>query len=374
MDAAKKEKIIRADFARDIYCVMGMPLDRIDMEGSIDRITKTIIDDTPCFLSTPNLNFFVQSLSDNQFTKSIIESDLSVADGNPVCWLARLLEVPISQRIAGSSMFEELIARSPDSPVKVFFFGGQDDVADQASKIINSKKCGVVCVGSLNPGMGSVDDMSSDSIIENIEKAGADFIVVSLGAKKGQAWILKNKENLSAPVFSHLGAVVNFVAGKIDRAPSLAQSLSLEWLWRIKEEPYLWKRYFLDGSVFLRVLLFTVLPHVWYKKSLARKGLVSQSFRMSISEKADEVTISARGSATRETLLPHRDSLALVAQNDGVQVKLDMDQVTFLDESSLGLLTLFEKHLGSNFSISKASEEAREILRFNRMDHLIKSG
>ena len=53
----------------------------------------------------------------------------------------------------------------------------------------------------------------------------------------------------------HLGATINFQAGTVKRAPYTIQKLGLEWLWRIKEEPYLWRRYFHDGSVLLNLLL-----------------------------------------------------------------------------------------------------------------------
>jgi len=84
-------------------------------------------------------------------------------------------------------------------------------------------------------------------VLQAINASQADFLVVALGAKKGQAWILHNLEHLQVPVVSHLGAVVNFVAGTVQRAPAAWQRAGLEWLWRIKEEPALFGRYWNDG-------------------------------------------------------------------------------------------------------------------------------
>ena len=65
-----------------------------------------------------------------------------------------------------------------------------------------------------------------------------DFLAVSLGAKKGQAWLLRNHHRLQIPVRAHLGATINFQTGTVKRAPaSIRQALGFEWLWRIKEEP-----------------------------------------------------------------------------------------------------------------------------------------
>jgi N-acetylglucosaminyldiphosphoundecaprenol N-acetyl-beta-D-mannosaminyltransferase len=97
--------------------------------------------------------------------------------------------------------------------------------------------------------------------------------VVALGAEKGQKWILKNKEKLNAPVISHLGAVINFVAGTVTRAPVFWQRFGLEWLWRVKQEPQLWQRYLSDGVKFLYLLSFKVLPLAIYDRILKMRYL-----------------------------------------------------------------------------------------------------
>lgn len=84
--------------------------------------------------------------------------------------------------------------------------------------------------------------MSNAETIERINASGADFLVVSLGARKGQAWIMQNRQHLSVLLISHLDAMVNFVAGTVSRAQQWMQRFGLEWLWRIKEEPVLWRR------------------------------------------------------------------------------------------------------------------------------------
>jgi len=80
------------------------------------------------------------------------------------------------------------------------------------------------------------------------------------GRQKGQAWIEHNRTHITVPIISHLGAVINFVAGKLSRAPVWVQRTGLEWLWRIKEEPSLWRRYASDGLVLLKLLITRVVP------------------------------------------------------------------------------------------------------------------
>lgn len=113
--------------------------------------------------------------------------------------------------------------------------------------------------GFFDPGFVSID-LSSVEIINEINAAEPDFVVVALGAKKGQSWIRKSKEHIVAPVISHLGAVINFVAGTVDRAPERWQKCGAELLWHIKCEPDLWQRYFFDGVGFIGLLTTKIIP------------------------------------------------------------------------------------------------------------------
>jgi N-acetylglucosaminyldiphosphoundecaprenol N-acetyl-beta-D-mannosaminyltransferase len=256
---------LKPDFRRKVHCVLGLPFDLLDETQAIERVRESVRDGRPCFFSTPNLSFATAVQRDAALRDSVLRSDMSVPDGMPLIWAAKLMGVPARGRVAGSSMFEHLWHRpvSDAEPVKVFFFGGADGVAARASERINAEVKGVRCVGFESPGFGSVDAMSGDELIGRINASGADFVIVSIGVAKGQAWIERNRSRLSAPVISYLGAVVNFVAGAVRRAPKMFQRLGLEWLWRIKEEPTLWQRYANDGRAYVGLLLTRVIPYRW---------------------------------------------------------------------------------------------------------------
>lgn len=245
--------------ARPVHWLLGLPFDAVTLDEAVDRIGEAVRQRTPLFLSTPNLNFLIASQTNPAFQQSVLNSDLSVADGIPIVWIARLLGVPIPERVAGSDIFQALI-RGNAGPIKVYLFGGEDGVAEKAASRIRSLKGPISCVGYYSPGFGSIDQMSTPDIIAAINASGADFVIVALGAAKGQAWIEKNRIKLNAPVISHLGAVINFAAGTVNRAPEWMRKWGTEWVWRIKEEPKLLKRYFFDGCALFGLLLQNILP------------------------------------------------------------------------------------------------------------------
>ncbi|MDP2822674.1 MAG: EpsI family protein, partial [Sulfuritalea sp.] len=190
------------------------------------------------------------------------------------------------------------------------------------------------------PGFGSVEDMSSSATIDRINASGADFVVVALGARKGQEWIERNRSRLSAPVISHLGAVVGFVAGTVKRAPAWMQRNGMEWLWRIKEEPHLWRRYLGDGLILVRLLATRVLPlavHLRLSRPL-RRDLDAAAITMSTLPNGDSA-LKLRGAWTADNLEPLRTVFAKAA-NAGMGVRLDLGEVTYVDSAAIGLMML----------------------------------
>lgn len=329
------------NFQRRVFCLLGLPFDAVDLPMTVARIRSAAAGGAPCFLSTPNLNFLISCREDAGFRASVINSDLSIADGMPLVWMARLLGLPIRERVAGSSVFEALRSDA-QRPLSVYFFGGPPGVAERAAARLNAEAKGLRCAGFECPGFGSIEDMSSADTIERINTSGADFVVVALGARKGQAWIEHNRGRLSAPVISHLGAVVNFVAGTVSRAPAWMQKFGLEWLWRIKEEPELWRRYLGDGVALVRLLVTRVLPLALLVRRRVRANPEEPS--LAAGTFPDGSTVLRLGGAwTVENLEPLRVAFTDLVRT-GSGIRLDLSRVTFVDSAMIGLLMLLHGH------------------------------
>lgn len=325
-------------FRRNVHCLLGLPFDAVGMADAVREIRDAALRREPYCFSTPNVNWLVASLTDDDFRGSVIRCDLSIADGTPIVWIARLLGIPIHGRVAGSGVFESL-RREGAARLSVYFFGGLEGVAETACNRLNADSGGLHCVGFECPGFGTVEELSSEESLARINASGADFVVVALGAKKGQAWIQRNRPRLSAPVISHLGAVIDFAAGRIRRAPVWMQRAGLEWLWRIKEEPGLWRRYFSDGLVFLRLLVTRVAPLAWFRlwHKPTRQELESAGF--DLRDEGREIVIRLRGAWVQDNLGPLRHCFSEAAQT-GKNITLEMGEVTYVDSAFIGLLML----------------------------------
>src|SRR6266702_4979002 len=142
------------DLSRIVFGVLGLPLDVLGLEDLLQRIDHAVGARTSFLLSTPNVNFLMMSRSDPEFRESLLMSDLCAVDGMPLVWIAKLLGIPLRERLSGSDIFEALRSRVTARKLTVFFFGGSDGVALTVSKKLNQEAAGLKCVGVLNPGFG----------------------------------------------------------------------------------------------------------------------------------------------------------------------------------------------------------------------------
>ena len=114
---------------REVYCVLGMPIDAVDMATTLQEIKKAATLKAPFLVSTANLNFLTHSLAGAEFRASLLLSDLITSDGTPITWIARLLGLPIKERIAGADILDNLRSQVSSRKLRVFFFGGAHGVA-----------------------------------------------------------------------------------------------------------------------------------------------------------------------------------------------------------------------------------------------------
>jgi N-acetylglucosaminyldiphosphoundecaprenol N-acetyl-beta-D-mannosaminyltransferase len=364
------------DFSRRVYCVLGVPVDDITMPSLVARIHRGASMREPLFISTPNLNYLMMSQRDPAFRRSLLESDVCPADGVGVLIVCKLLGIPIASRVSGSDLPAALQATQEPAGngLRIAFFGGESGVGERACKAVNAGGTDrLTCVAAIDPGVMTAKKMNDPAIVERINAAGADFLLVALGAQKGQAWLMGNRQKLTVPVVSHLGATLNFLAGTVRRAPAGLQKLGLEWLWRIGQEPYLVTRYVFDGMRLFYLLLSRVAPlGLWLRWNERDKGLHGLSAWLD-SGKAGHSRVIIAGSARDNQLQPVVTAFRLAAQA-GHGITLDIYGLQLFGMSFAGQVLMLEKAaLKQNLplSIVGASPSVSRALKWCGLNHLI---
>jgi N-acetylglucosaminyldiphosphoundecaprenol N-acetyl-beta-D-mannosaminyltransferase len=333
------------DLSRNVHALFGLVFDATTLQATCAHLLSAVDRREPCFLSTPNANFAMAGLHDTEFRNSVRRSDYSVADGKPIVTIAGWMGIPLTERVAGADVFaalRELHAGRP--PLRVYFFGGPPGVSAAACAVLNAEQRGMLGVGSDEGGFGDVAAMSTAAMRARMVQAAPQLISVALGAKKGQAWIELNRAHLPPAVVSHLGAVVNFVAGKVARAPRVWQRLGVEWVWRIVQEPGLWRRYFDDGRALLGYVGQRIAPWVLQRRRLDAQ-LASAPATLTRTATENTVRYELHGAWIASALPALRTQLAQDLQA-GHRVTLRLAGVRHVDSAFLGLVAITQAWQG----------------------------
>jgi len=361
---------VEKNFTRNIWLLMGLPVDCLDEQQVLAELQTTVEQKQRCFLSTPNLNFVISAKHDAIFRQSVTDSDLSCIDGFPLVKVAKILNIPVTERVTGASLMEAITSSPCFNGQRIFLFGGEEGISELAQQKINNSENGAIVCGYCNPGFGTIEQMSSPEIINKINQSNANYIIVALGANKGQQWIQYNKEKLTAEVLTHFGAALNFSAGAVSRAPQLIQQLHLEWCWRIIQEPKLYKRYLNDGLAFLSILLKNVVPYALWLRKQKKPLYRNLSNHQSTYEASNgKIILSLSGWFHSDGLCDVREIFCKAALT-GKNIEIDMQSVKYVDGAFLGLLMLLHRYTTASrkkLSLKNTPQQIERVMRWNML-------
>lgn len=232
--------------------ICGVPLDRVTLSGTLDRVDAMIRSGKPHYVATANVDFLVQARQDIELLRILLEADLVLCDGTPLVWASRWLGNPLPERVAGSDLVPELLREAGKRNYRLFLLGGTEESAGAAARAVE-QKYNVRLAGWYSPPFRPLLEMDHDEIRRRVQESGANILLVAFGCPKQEKWINMQYRSLNVPMAVGVGATVDFLAGHVTRAPRWMQRAGLEWVFRLLQEPRrLVKRYAVDLWVFGR--------------------------------------------------------------------------------------------------------------------------
>ena len=328
---------------RDVHCLFGLAVDNCTLVSTKNLLRQRIRLGRQTILSTINVNWVAQALRNEAFRNTVNNSDLVVIDGKPLLWLAQMLGCPMHETVPGSTLIQELLEESADQPLTIFLLGGEGNTAELAMQRINRRRNGGLrAVGALNPGHGTVEELSAPEILDTVNATQPDILLVALGAKKGTQWIEHNREQLNAKVISHLGATINFLAGTVQRAPRFLQTIGLEWVWRIVQEPKLFSRYAADGLVLTGFILSRIPDWLKYRIHTWRLPPNTSLHSMEIQIDSDTLVLRLPTRLQAE----HAEELHKIIAHRSTTIRhivMDFGKTVYADSAFWGALVLIKQ-------------------------------
>jgi exopolysaccharide biosynthesis WecB/TagA/CpsF family protein len=174
---------------------------------------------------------------------------LHLVDGAPIAHQAQRLVHDDVPRLAGSDLITSILDDADARGLTVAVLGGTPEVAEPLRERMSSSWPGVVFAGQWTPSRADLGDpRRSAAIAGEISAAGTDILVVCLGKPRQEEWIEKYGSATGAGTLLAFGAVVDFLAGRVSRAPRWVSAAGFEWMWRLMLEPRrLARRYLIEG-------------------------------------------------------------------------------------------------------------------------------
>lgn len=228
---------------RETINILGVNIDNQTMNEAVERVAAFLEGDRLYCIYTPNAEIIMEATRNREFHEILEAGDMVTADGAGVVLAARMLNLPIKEKVSGLDLIARMFSDLPDinpsgrKELKVFIFGAKPGVADMAAKNIESKYTGVRVVGT-HSGYG-YDDRE---VIYRINESGAEVLLVALGVPRQEKWIHSYRDELKAKVCVGCGGSVDIFAGTVKKAPEFLRRNGLEWLYRLAMEPYRIKR------------------------------------------------------------------------------------------------------------------------------------
>lgn len=219
--------------------LLGIRVDDVTFDEALDAIDQMIVAGGAHQVVTVNPEFVMRAQQDAAFRQVLDAADLAIPDGQGLLLGARLLGERLRERVAGSDMVPALAALAAARAYRVFLLGAAPGVADRAAEILEALHPGLIVAGTYS---GSPAAEDAADIVARVEAARPHLLFVAYGAPAQDLWIYRNQPKMQVPVAMGVGGSLDFIVGVQRRAPVWIQTLGLEWLYRLVQEPRRWRR------------------------------------------------------------------------------------------------------------------------------------
>jgi N-acetylglucosaminyldiphosphoundecaprenol N-acetyl-beta-D-mannosaminyltransferase len=240
--------------------LFGCPVDVLTMAETLERARAAMRNRTRLQHVALNVAKLVNMRSDPVLCSDVMGSDIVGIDGMGIVLALRAFGVPVKERVAGVDLFQKILAVCAADGFRPFLLGATPNVLHQAAEVIARKFPAVQLAGMRDGYFGPDQDAE---IVEQIINSRADCLFIAMPTPRKERFLSAYRDRLCVPFIMGVGGAFDVVAGHVRRAPAIVQSMGLEWLYRVYQEPRrMWWRYARTNTLFAGILISGV-AHRW---------------------------------------------------------------------------------------------------------------
>lgn len=220
-------------------------------DGVLEDLTPT-----KQLITTLNAHSYNTLQQDPKFRDALQASDLLLPDGISVVLATRWLQGKKIRKIAGNDLFRYEMRRVHEKKGKCFFLGSSDATLEMIEKRAKEEFPGLQIFSYSPPYKSEFTIEESLAMIDAVNAIEPDVLFVGMTAPKQEKWAYEHYELIRAGHICCIGAVFDFYAGTVQRAPEWMITAGLEWFYRLVREPRrMWRRYLVGNFIFVRSIV-----------------------------------------------------------------------------------------------------------------------
>ena len=234
--------------------IISLNIDNISFSQGLDQVIDLAIQKTSSYVCFVSVHMTIEAYKNNLFREKVNAADILFADGKPIASACNLLYHKKQGRVCGPDFTPAILKKANEKKLSIFIYGSTEDVLIACKEKIAKEFPDIHFAGAISPSFRKLTTEELNSDIEKINRSEAHLVFVALGCPKQEEWVANNSGRINAVLLA-VGAAIPFFAGFEKRAPKWMQNMSLEWFYRLMQQPKrLFGRYFYTNSWFLFLL------------------------------------------------------------------------------------------------------------------------
>ena len=231
--------------------ILGVNIAVINMNWLLKYLAQNIHQLQGDYICVSNVHTTVVSYEDADYRAVQNGGLMAIPDGNPLAQEARRRGYPQIQRTTGPDLMMEVFRQSTAHGWRHYFYGSTQEVQEKMIARLQQEYPGLVIAGTDAPPFRELTPEEDALAVARINQAQPDFVWVGLGAPKQERWMAAHQGRVHGLMIG-VGAGFDFFSGNVRRAPLWMQKHSLEWLYRLMQDPKrLFQRYWSTNLKFI---------------------------------------------------------------------------------------------------------------------------
>ncbi len=247
------------------HLILGVKLDETSYAQATHQVITWAKSCENRAVFAANTHLVMEAYDSRQFRQVVNSADLVTSDGMPLVWWLRAKGVKDQNRVYGPDLMLHICQAAASEGIPIGLYGSTPQVITALGERLKQLYPGLQINFSYSPPFRPMTMEEDNSLVHQIHDAGIRILFVGLGCPKQELWIAEHKGKLKS-VLVAVGAAFQFHARLVNQAPAWMQKLSLEWLYRLIQEPErLWRRYLSVVPRFSFLVLLEMLGMIHVK-------------------------------------------------------------------------------------------------------------